>query len=87
MADYAYSWIVTISGTGNEEGYESVQVDADRLEVTPSGALVFHAAGATEGQSYVICVLPAGSYVTCSLLDRLTEVPAGFRWCEGRLRL
>ena len=86
MADYEFSWLVTIAGSENDEGYEVVQVDADRLEVTPGGALVFHDEGRQDASAFVICVLASGSYLSCQIMNREDGTQAGFRWGEGRVR-
>jgi hypothetical protein len=70
MTGPQYTWAVFSKATKGKGGYS---VRADRMEVTPTGALVFFETK-TSGET-VVHVQAPGTYETCEILSALTGYP------------
>jgi hypothetical protein len=71
MAAPIRSWLIKLNDGS------TIKVDANRLDVTADGTLVFRNSHPTDGD-YVTCVRPAGSYVWTAIQSATSGFQVGF---------
>lgn len=71
MTGPQFMWAVFTTQTKGKSGHS---VRADRMEVTPTGTLVFFESKANA--ETVVHVQAAGTYVSCEILSQLSGYPA-----------
>jgi hypothetical protein len=71
MAAIIRSWLIKLNDGS------TIKVDANRLDVTVEGTLVFRNSHPTDGD-YVTCVRPAGSYVWTAIRSPTSGFQVGF---------